>query len=139
CIAVSPLTNLGSAEGTGTTTSFLPDLTVMETRDFSFDILAQRFREMAYLNRGLTIRLHDERTDREATFYFEGGLVSFVRYLNKNRGRVQARPVSTISEIDNVKVELAVQYTDSWTSTAYSFAVRIHTIERRCHHNALRY
>ena len=60
----------------------------METRDFSFDILEQRFREMAYLNRGMTIALIDERTDREATFYFEGGLVSFVRYLNKNRGRV---------------------------------------------------
>src|SRR5947209_2531976 len=94
-IAVTPLMDMGPADGTGTTTSFLPDLTVMETRDFSFDVLAQRFREMAYLNRGLTIRLHDERTDREATFYFEGGLVSFVRYLNKNRGRLQSRPVST--------------------------------------------
>ena len=72
----------------------LPDLTVMETRDYSFEIFAQRFREMAYLNRGMTISLVDERTDREATFYFEGGLVSFVRYLNKNRNTLQARPVS---------------------------------------------
>src|ERR1700694_1185184 len=94
-IAVSPLVNVGPTEGTGTTTSFLADLTVMETRDFNFDILAQRFREMAYLNRAMTITLRDERTDREATFYFEGGLVSFVRYLNKNRGRLQARPVRT--------------------------------------------
>src|SRR2546421_3882842 len=109
-IAVSPLMNMGPVEGTGTTTSFLADLTVMETRDFSFDILAQRFREMAYLNRGMTITLRDERSDREATFYFEGGLVSFVRYLNKNRGRLQARPVSTEREVDNVRVELAVQY-----------------------------
>src|SRR5579884_2156999 len=121
------------AEGTGTITSFIPDLTVMETRDFNFDILAQRFREMAYLNRGLTISLFDERTDREATFYFEGGLVSFVRYLNKNRGRVQARPVSTIREIDNVKVELAVQYNDSWTSTEYSFANGINTVDGGMH------
>src|SRR5438309_10991351 len=60
-------------DDTGTITSFLPDLSVMETRDFNFDVLAQRFREMAYLNRGMTISLRDERTDREVTFYFEGG------------------------------------------------------------------
>ena len=132
-IAVTPLMDMGPTTGTGTTTSFLPDLTVMETRDFSFDVLAQRFREMAYLNRGLTISLCDERTDREATFYFEGGLVSFVRYLNKNRGRVQARPVSTIREIDNVKVELAVQYNDSWTSTEFSFANGINTVDGGMH------
>jgi DNA gyrase subunit B len=90
-IAVTPLEEVDLVEenDTGTITSFLPDLTVMETRDYSFDILAQRFREMAYLNRGMTIFLKDERTDREVTFYFEGGLVSFVRYLNKDRGRLK--------------------------------------------------
>ena len=132
-IAVTPLNNMGPVEGTGTTTSFLADLSVMETRDFSFDILAQRFREMAYLNRGMTITLYDERTDRQATFYFEGGLVSFVRYLNKNRGRVQARPVSTTREIDNVKVEVAVQYNDSWTTTEFSFANGINTVDGGMH------
>src|SRR3989441_8463773 len=132
-IAVTPLMNLGPTEGTGTTTSFLADLTVMETRDYTFDILAQRFREMAYLNRGMAISLCDERTDREATFYFEGGLVSFVRYLNKNRGRLQSRPVSTVREIDNVKVELAVQYNDSWTSTEFSFANGINTVDGGMH------
>src|SRR5579872_6402444 len=132
-VPVTSLETIGTAEDTGTTTSFLPDLSVMETRDYSFDILAQRFREMAYLNRGMTISLRDERTDREATFYFEGGLVSFVRYLNKNRGRVQARPVSTIREIDNVKVELAVQYNDSWTSTEFSFANGINTVDGGMH------
>jgi len=132
-IPVTPLLDAGPAEGTGTETSFLPDLTVMETRDFSFDILEQRFREMAYLNRGLTIALIDERTDREATFYFEGGLVSFVRYLNKNRLKLQARPVSTIREIDGMKVELAVQYNDSWTCTEFSFANGINTIDGGMH------
>jgi DNA gyrase subunit B len=132
-VAVTPLTNEGPTEGTGTTTEFLPDLAVMETRDYNFDILAQRFREMAYLNRGLTISLRDERSDREATFYFEGGLVSFVRYLNKNRGRLQARPVSIERVIDNVKVELAVQYNDSWTTTEFSFANGINTADGGMH------
>ncbi len=132
-IPVTPLIDAGPAEGTGTITSFLPDLTVMETRDYSFDILAQRFREMAYLNRGMTIILVDERSDREATFYFEGGLVSFVRYLNKNRNTLQARPVSTIRDVDGVKVEVALQYNDSWSCTEFSFANGINTVDGGMH------
>lgn len=131
-----PLTNLivvGPEDGQGTITSFLPDLTVMETRDYSFDILAQRFREMAYLNSGMTISLKDERTDREATFYFEGGLVSFVRYLNKSRNKLQARPISIIREVDDIKVELALQYNDSWTCTEFSFANGINTVDGGMH------
>jgi len=105
----------------------------METRDYSFDVLAQRFREMAYLNSGMTISLKDERTDREATFYFEGGLVSFVRYLNKNRNKLQARPISIIREVDDIKVELALQYNDSWTCTEFSFANGINTVDGGMH------
>ena len=132
-IPVTKLLDVGPAEGNGTVTSFLPDLTVMETRDYSFEILAQRFREMAYLNRGMTISLVDERTDREATFYFEGGLVSFVRYLNKNRNTLQARPVSLSREVDGMKVEVALQYNDSWTCTEFSFANGINTVDGGMH------
>src|SRR5436190_13297894 len=134
-VAVTPLEEVDLVEenDSGTITSFLPDLEVMETRDYNFDILAQRFREMAYLNRGMTIYLRDERTDREVTFYFEGGLVSFVRYLNKGRGHLQARPVSTVRELDNVKVELAVQYNDGWNTTEFSFANGINTADGGMH------
>ncbi len=134
-IPVTPLEEVDPVEDddTGTITSFLPDLEVMETRDFNFDILAQRFREMAYLNRGMTISLRDERTDREVTFYFEGGLVSFVRYLNKDRGHVMSRPVSATREIDGVKVELAVQYNDGWNATEFSFANGINTVDGGMH------
>jgi DNA gyrase subunit B len=134
-VAVTPLLEVDLVEenDSGTITSFLPDLEVMETRDYNFDILAQRFREMAYLNRGMTIFLRDERTDREVTFYFEGGLVSFVRYLNKGRGHLQARPVSTIRELDGVKVELAVQYNDGWNTTEFSFANGINTVDGGMH------
>src|SRR5579885_2411561 len=134
-VPVTPLITVGPVpeNETGTKTSFRPDLEVMETRDYNFDILAQRFREMAYLNHGMTISLHDERVDREVTFYFEGGLVSFVRYLNKNRGRIQDRPVSTAREIDGIKVELAVQYNDSWNATAISFANGSNTVDGGMH------
>src|SRR5579859_5694026 len=132
---VTPLEEVDLVEDddTGTITSFLPDLEVMETRDFNFDILAQRFREMAYLNRGMTIYLRDERSDREVTFYFEGGLVSFVRYLNKDRGRVMSRPISATRELDGVKVELAVQYNDGWNATEFSFANGINTVDGGMH------
>jgi DNA gyrase subunit B len=134
-IAVTLLEEVDLVEesDSGTITSFLPDLEVMETRDYNFDILAQRFREMAYLNRGMTIFLRDERTDREVTFYFEGGLVSFVRYLNKGRGHLQARPVSTTRELDDVKVELAVQYNDGWNAAEFSFANGINTVDGGMH------
>jgi DNA gyrase subunit B len=134
-VAITPLLEVDLVEDddTGTITSFLPDLQVLETRDYNFDILAQRFREMAYLNRGMTIYLRDERTDREVTFYFEGGLVSFVRYLNKDRGHLQARPVSTIRELDDVKVELAIQYNDGWNATEFSFANGINTVDGGMH------
>ncbi|GCE26506.1 DNA gyrase subunit B [Dictyobacter alpinus] len=131
-VPVTPLEKLGKTDGTGTITTFMADLSVMETRDYSFDILAQRFREMAYLNRGLTIALIDERTDREATFYFEGGLASFVRYLNKNRNTL-SRPVSILRDIDNIKVEVALQYNDSWSPTEYSFANGINTVDGGMH------
>jgi DNA gyrase subunit B len=134
-IPVTPLleVDLVEEDDTGTITSFLPDLEVMETRDFNFDVLAQRFREMAYLNRGLTISLHDERTDREVTFYFEGGLISFVRYLNKDRGRIMARPISTVRELDGMKIELALQYNDGWNATEFSFANGINTVDGGMH------
>ena len=134
-VPVTPLVKVGpvSEDETGTTTSFLPDLQVMETRDYNFDMLAQRFREMAYLNRGMTIFLRDERVDREVTFYFEGGVISFVRYLNKNRKCVQDRPVSTVREIDGIKVDLAVQYNDSWNATEFSFANGINTVDGGMH------
>jgi DNA gyrase subunit B len=134
-VPVTPLEIVASVpeNETGTITSFLPDLEVMETRDYNFDILAQRFREMAYLNRGLEISLRDERTDREVTFYFEGGLTSFVRYLNKNRKCVQDRPVSISREVDGIKVDLAVQYNDSWNATEFSFANGINTVDGGMH------
>jgi DNA gyrase, B subunit len=124
--------DIGPRVGNGTITTFLPDLSVMETRDFSFDTLAQRFREMAYLNRGLTISLKDERSDREVTFYFEGGLTSFVRYLNKNRSTI-SRTISIVRELDDVRVELAMQYNDSWAPTEFSFANGINTIDGGMH------
>ena len=107
----------------------------METGDFQFETLSQRFREMAYLNRGLTIKLVDEREGREQerSFYFDGGLKSFVRHLNKNRNVVMARPMHVEKKVDKTLVEVAIQYNDSYGETLFSFANGINTIDGGSH------
>ncbi|HEY7984962.1 MAG TPA: DNA topoisomerase (ATP-hydrolyzing) subunit B [Ktedonobacterales bacterium] len=132
---LGPVTPTGKATDTGTRTLFKPDLTVMETNDFNFDTLAQRFREMAYLNKELTIKLVDERAGQEqsTTYYFEGGLMSFVRHLNKNRNVVMARPVYDLRKVDRTLVEFALQYNDSYSETLYSFANGINTVDGGSH------
>ncbi len=132
---LAPVHVEGKATGRGTRTTFKPDLTVMETGDFNFDTLAQRFREMAYLNRGLTIALVDERPGQEqdCTFYFEGGLMSFVRHLNKNRNVVMARPVYAERKVDRTLVEVALQYNDGYSETLFSFANGINTVDGGSH------
>ena len=126
---------IGSAVGNGTRTIFKPDLSIMETGDFQFDTLAQRFREYAYLNRGLTIKLVDERPDREQeiTFYFDGGLKSFVRHLNNNRNVIMAKPVHVERKVDKSLIEVALQYNDGYSETLFSFANGINTVDGGSH------
>ncbi len=127
-----PVTEVGPAEHTGTTTTFLPDRTIFETLDYHFETLAQRFREMAYLTRGLTITFRDERTDRELSFYFEGGILSFVRHLNKHR-QVLHRPIYIEKQVNGIQVEAAIQYNDTFTETVFSFANNINTTDGGTH------
>ena len=127
-----------SKEETGTTQTFRFDKQIFtEDIDYRFDTLVQRLREMAFVTRGVTIRFVDERNDREMTFYFEGGITSFVRYLNRNRENLH--PVVYVEkEIENVGVEAAIQYTDSYTESVYSFANTINTIDGGTHLTGLR-
>jgi DNA gyrase subunit B len=126
------------AEETGTTTTFQFDpLIFMSDLDYRFDTLAQRFREMAFVTRGITIYFLDQRTDRELTFYFEGGITSFVRYLNRNRELLH--PVVFVEkEIEHIGIETAVQYTDAYTESVYSFANTINTVDGGTHLTGMR-
>jgi DNA gyrase subunit B len=122
--------------GTKTTFKFDPEI-FKDNLDFRFDTLAQRFREMAFVTRGTTIHFRDERSTRELTFYFEGGINSFVRYLDRNRDPLH--PVVYVEkEIDGVGVEAAIQYTDSYTESVYSFANTINTVDGGTHLTGLR-
>ncbi len=122
--------------GTKTTFKFDPEI-FKESIDYRFDTLAQRFREMAFVTRGTTIHFRDERGDRELTFYFEGGINSFVRYLNRNRAPLH--PVVYVEkDIDGIGIEAAIQYTDSYTESVYSFANTINTVDGGTHLTGLR-
>ncbi len=125
---------------TGTRTTFLPDKTIFEETEFKFETLEQRFREMAFLNRGLTIEFSDERTDNGArfmTFYFEGGVRSFVRYLNKNR-EVLHEPVYVEREVEGNMIEAAIQYNDGFNESVFAFANTINTPDGGTHLTGLR-
>ena len=123
---------------TGTKQSFKFDKQIFtEDIDYRFDTLVQRFREMAFVTRGVTIRFVDERADRQMTFYFEGGLTSFVRYLNRNRENLH--PVVHVDkDIEAIGIEAAIQYTDAYTESVYSFANTINTIDGGTHLTGLR-
>jgi len=123
---------------TGTKQTFKFDKAIFtEDIDFRFDTLVQRLREMSFVTRGVTIKFIDERADREMTFYFEGGITAFVRYLNRNREGLH--PVVHVEkEVENIGIEAAIQYTDSYTESVYSFANTINTIDGGTHLTGLR-
>ncbi|HZT07444.1 MAG TPA: DNA topoisomerase (ATP-hydrolyzing) subunit B [Chloroflexota bacterium] len=124
---------VGPAEGHGTTVTFLADASVFGELNYSFDILAQRFREMAYLTKGLRIKFVDERDERESSFYFDGGIVSFVRHLNKTRGPIHAQPVAIERQVGDTLVEVSLQYNEGFAESVYAFANNINTVDGGTH------
>ena len=130
---VSRLTVIGKSQHTGTKVTFKPDRTIFSKIEFSYDTLAQRLRELAFLNKGLKIKLEDERTDKESVFEFGGGIVSFIDYLNKNKNPLHSKAIYFQKEQDEVILEGALQYNDGYAETLYSFANNINTIEGGTH------
>jgi DNA gyrase subunit B len=122
----------GSAKATGTTTWFKPDAQIFEETTFNFSTLAQRFREMAFLTKGIWLTFTDERTDHAITYYFEGGIRSFVQRLNKDRGTIN-EPFYCEKSFEGASVEVAIQYNDSFNESTFSFANCIHTIDGGSH------
>ncbi len=117
----------------GTTTSFLADTEMFQTTEYSFELISQRLRESAYLNKGVWITLVDERGDRERSFYFEGGLQSFVRHLNRSKEVLHSRPIYVERREGGTAVEVALQYNDSYTENVLAFANNINTPDGGTH------
>ncbi|MCX7624490.1 MAG: DNA topoisomerase (ATP-hydrolyzing) subunit B [Thermomicrobium sp.] len=134
-VPVTPVETIGETDGDdhGTETVFLPDRQIFRTLDYQSEVLLQRFREIAYLTSGLTIHFLDERNDTEMTFYFEGGIVSFVRHLNKTKDVLHPQPFYVKREVNGCLVEVAIQYTDGFAESTHAFANNINTIDGGTH------
>ena len=132
---VEPLTRIGDSDKTGTKVRFLADSTIFETLNYEYETLETRFREIAFLTKGLKINIQDLRDPeniKKAEFHFEGGLNSFVEYLNKNKEKIHDKPIY-IEKDGEVPVEIAFQYTTSYSENIYTFVNNINTIEGGTH------
>jgi DNA gyrase subunit B len=132
--ATTPVRKIGPSNGRhGTRTQFRADPQMFETTEYSFETIAQRVRESAYLTKGVWINLADDRNDRERAFYFEGGLQSFVRHLNRNKETLHDRPIYVDRREASTAVEVALQYNDSYTENVLAFANNINTVDGGSH------
>ena len=129
------LQRIGDSDKTGTKVRFLADNTIFETTNYDYDILETRFREMAFLTKGLRITFEDRREEepKRADFCYEGGLVSFVEYLNKNKEAINAKPIYIEKTDGDIPIEIAMQYTTAYSETIYSFVNNINTVEGGTH------
>ena len=124
---------VGTRKMTGTKTCFYPDSQIFSKIEFKYDIVASRMRELAFLNSELRIILQDHRTDKSDEFFYKGGLSSFVEYLNENKSPLYKKPIHFKKEKDDVEVEVAIQYNDSYSESVYSYVNNINTIEGGTH------
>ena len=128
-----PLYEKGDADSTGTTVHFLPDRTVFTETVYDYDILRLRLRELAFLNKGVTISLQDERDGRGETFHFKGGIIEFVKYVDANKDKINTEPIYVEGVKDTNIVEVAMEYTDSYTENIFSYVNNINTEEGGTH------
>jgi DNA gyrase subunit B len=129
----APLEMIGKTKGRGTKVTFKPDDEIFEDTEFSYDILSNRLRELAFLNSGVKITLIDERVDRQSEFFYKGGIVSFVEYLNRNKKVLHKNPVFITGSREDCLVEVALQYNDTYVENIFSFANSINTTEGGTH------
>ncbi len=132
------LKSTGKTRKTGTKITFHPDPTIFEAHKYSYDILAQRLRELAFLNKGLKITLTDERSDKSAEFRFLGGIAEFVKHLNKGKTVLHDSPVYMEGKKDTVEIEIALQYNDTYTENIFAFANTINTVDGGTHLSGFR-
>jgi DNA gyrase subunit B len=135
---LAPLKKAGKTERRGTKITFRPDPKIFDSIEFNYDTLAQRLRELAFLNKGLTIRLKDERTGKESEFHYTGGISEFVKHLNKNKEVLHSSPIHAEAEREGIYMEFALQYNDGYAETVFSFANNINTVDGGTHLSGFR-
>jgi DNA gyrase subunit B len=131
--AISPLKEIGNAEKSGTTITFLPDHEIFETIDIKYETIANRLKEQAFLNAGLEIEILDERSGQSSKFKYDGGISEFVQHINRNKTSLHTNPIFLKAAKEDVEVEIAIQYTDAYTENIFTFANNINTHEGGTH------
>ncbi len=137
-LPASDVVKLGSTKENGTTTHFLPDPTVFETNDLDAEILGNRLREMAFLSRGIKIELDDLRTAEKQVFHYEGGIESFVKWINRNKDVIHNKPIYVTGEKDGTTIEVALQWNTGYSENLISFANNIRTSEGGTHESGFK-
>jgi len=142
---ISPLRQTGTSKRRGTKVHFLPDRSIFTVTEFNFDTLAQRLRELAFLNKGLEITLTDERTvdsktgeAKRSEFRYAGGIAEFIRHLNKGKSTLHEKPITMEASRDGVEIDIALQYNDGYSDTVFSFANNINTVDGGTHLSGFR-
>jgi len=131
--AKTKLEVIGKTKHTGTQIRFKADSSIFETTQFSFELLSQRLRELAFLNKGLSISIEDERSEKRHDFFYKGGIISFIEYLNKNKNCIHSKPIYIYGTKNDIEVEIAFQYNDGYSENLFSFANNINTHEGGTH------
>ncbi len=130
---VAPLKEVGKTKGTGTKVTFFPDKQIFEVVEYNFDTLSKRLRELTFLNKGLRITLEDERDGKKHDFFYKGGIVEFVAYLNKNKEPLHPKAISIERERDGIQIEIAMQYNEGYQEQIFTYANSINTTEGGTH------
>jgi len=129
----TPLKIVGKTKKSGTTIKFKPDIDIFEEITFSYELLSQRLRELSFLNKGINITIVDERSEKINTFFYKGGIISFVEYLNRNKTSIFPKPIFFEGIKNDIHIEVALQYNDTFKETIFSFANSINTHEGGTH------
>lgn len=132
-IPLETVKEIGKSQKTGTKIQFKPDSTIFEASEFSFETISSRLRELSYLNQGIRIKLYDERTEKEQEFFAEGGLVSFIEFLNKAKTKLHANVIYVNADAKGIYLEVAMQWNDSYKENIFTFANNINTVEGGTH------
>jgi DNA gyrase subunit B len=132
-VPACPIRVEGEAQNTGTIVRFKPDSQIFESTEFNYETLSGRMREFAFLNKGLKVSISDQKSGQSNTYKFDGGIVEYVQFINRNKACLHEKPIYILVEKDGISIEIGMQYTDSYQENIYSFANNINTVEGGTH------
>ena len=134
-VPIADVKEIGESNKTGTIVHFIPDTEIFSSIQFEYEILSNRMRELAFLNKGLRIDVKDERTGKDSSFQYDGGIAAFVKFLNKTKNPIHEEPLYLHKQFDHTEIEIAIQYNEGFQENVHSFVNNVNTIEHGTHYS----